>query len=181
MVVVHGLAQVTEHPILQGAVPTHLIGVRGNEYRRDTMSYINQVPVELDPRHSRHLNVADQARRGKEEGRRQEIGGRGERFDSVAQRHHELSHGFAKGLIIFDDRDQCRFRHRFNLLGPMIGACPMLVPAYNPNVSEASRQSNARGRKRWLMPSAIRLGKFCYSLGKEGCSRRRIVSRMRPF
>jgi hypothetical protein len=105
MVVIHRLAEITDHPVLQSPAPSKLIRVRSDENRWDPMSHVNQVSVELDPRHSRHLNVADQARGCRKERGCQEIGRGGERFDGVAQRGHELSHGFAKGLIVFDDRD----------------------------------------------------------------------------
>ena len=36
-----GLAEVTDHPILQGAVPSNLIRVGGDENRRDPVSRIN--------------------------------------------------------------------------------------------------------------------------------------------
>jgi hypothetical protein len=118
MFVVHGLGHVTDHPILEGALPRNLVRISGDENRRDPTARSEQVSMEFDARHSRHVNVADQARGFSEERRCQEIGCRGERFDGVPQRRHELFHGFAKGLIILDDRDQCRFRHRgFNFLG----------------------------------------------------------------
>ena len=56
--VIHGLRHITDHPILQGAVPSNLIRVSGDENCRDPMSHINQVSVKLEPRHSRHLNVS---------------------------------------------------------------------------------------------------------------------------
>ena len=86
MVVIHRLAEVTNHPILQGAVPDDLIRVGGNENRRDRVARIDEVPVELDSSHSRHVDVGDQARGFSEERRCQEIGCRRERFDGVAQR-----------------------------------------------------------------------------------------------
>jgi FixJ family two-component response regulator len=172
MFVVHGLGDITDHAFLEGALPSNLIRVSSDENRRDPMSHSNQMSMELNPRHSRHLNVGDQARRCGEERRCQKVGCRGERFDSVAQQTHEFYHGFAKGLIILDDRDQCRFRHGgFNFLGQHIPApFQCLAPACAPYVGERPRQINARSSKRWLMRSAIRLG-------KRGWSCRRIVSR----
>ena len=41
MVVIHGLAEITDHPILQGAFSSNLIRVRGDENCRDPMSHIN--------------------------------------------------------------------------------------------------------------------------------------------
>ena len=57
MVVVHWLAEVTNDPILQGAVPDDLIRVCGDEDRRDRVPRIDQMSVELEPSHSGHLNV----------------------------------------------------------------------------------------------------------------------------
>src|SRR5271168_5502090 len=76
------------------------------------MARIDEMSVELNSSHSRHLNVGDQAGGCSEERRCEEIGCRRERFDSVAHRRHELSHGFAEGLIILNDRYQSTLRHR---------------------------------------------------------------------
>ena len=77
MVVIHRLAKVTNDPILQGTVPGDLIRVCGNENRRDRVARIDEMSVELNSSHSRHLDVADQARGCSEERRCQEIGCRG--------------------------------------------------------------------------------------------------------
>jgi len=127
MLVINRLAEVTDDPTVQGASPDNLIRVCGNNDRRNRVARIDKMSVKLKSGHSRHLNVGDQARGCSEEGRCQEIGCRGEHFGSVAQRRHELSHRFAKGLIILDDRDQCTFGHRgFNFLASYhTGAVPM--------------------------------------------------------
>jgi len=160
MVVIHRLAEVTNHPIVQGAVPNNLIRVCRNEDRRDRVACIDEASVEFDASHSRHLDVGHQAGGFRQERRSQEIRCRRERFDSVAQQRDEFSHGIAKGLVILDDRDQSAFRHRGfrQFLCPTTGAaqCPALQAS--PYISEGSRQSNGRAPKRWLMPSAIRLG-----------------------
>jgi len=134
MVIVHRLGKVTNDAVLQGAIPGDRIGVCGDEDRRDRVPRFDEVFMELNARHSRHLNVGDQARGCSEEGRFQEIGCRGEHFDSVAERRHELSHRFAKGLIILDDRDQCTFGHRgFNFLASYIPApFQCTAPAWLP-------------------------------------------------
>ena len=117
--------------------------------------------MELDPAHSRHLDIGDQAC-GFSAG--EEISGNRpprKRFDRVAQQRHELSHGLAKGLIILDDRDQCTFRHcGFQQSLPAhIGAAQVPRACMQlRNVGEGSRQCNAGGPKRWLMRSTIRLG-----------------------
>jgi hypothetical protein len=117
--------------------------------------------VELNSSHSRHLDVGDQAGGFRKERRCQEIGCRGERFDSVAQQCYEFSHGFSKGLIILDNRYQWMLRHRgFHAIfsAPAIPAFPMRRACMQlHNVGERSRQSNAGARKRWFRRSAIRL------------------------
>ena len=119
MGVIYRLAEVTNDPVLQGALADDLVRVCGHEDRWNRVTRIHKVSVELDSGHSRHLNVAHHARGGSEEGRREEIGCRREHLHSVAQRRHELAHGFAEELIILDDRDQYTFRHRsLSWLGP---------------------------------------------------------------
>ena len=59
MVVIHWLTEVTNDPIPQGTPPDDLIRVCGNEDRRNRVARINQMSVELDSSHSRHLNVGD--------------------------------------------------------------------------------------------------------------------------
>ena len=61
MVVIHGLGEVADHPIFQGAVPSNLIRVRSEKNGRDPMSRMNQVSVQLNAGHPRHLDVGDQA------------------------------------------------------------------------------------------------------------------------
>lgn len=158
MVVIHRLAEVTNDSILQSTPPDDVVRVYGNEDRRNRVPCSDEMAVELKTSHSRHLNVGDQARCCCEERGCQEVGCRRERLGSVAQRAYEFSHGFSKWLIILHDRYQVIFRHRgfqatFAAL-PMRRACMPLR-----NVGEGPRQSNAGATKRWLMPSAFRLGK----------------------
>ena len=48
MVVVHRLAEVANNAILQGSISDNLIGIRSNEDRRDRVSCIDQMSVQLD-------------------------------------------------------------------------------------------------------------------------------------
>lgn len=84
MGIVYRLAEVTNDSILQSTPPDTLIRVCSKEDRRDRVTRIDETSVELDSRHSGHLNVADQTRRRRQERRGEEIGCRGKRFDSVA-------------------------------------------------------------------------------------------------
>jgi|SRR5215469_1215433 len=160
MLIIDRLAEVTNDPILESTPPDDLVRVCGNDDRGNRVSRIDEMSVELNSGHSRHVNVGDQTRGCTEERRCQEIGSRWERFDGVAQRRYELSHGFAKGLIILHDRYQRTCCHRGFQLSrgprcrrrPNRRACMQLT-----NVSEGSRQSNAGDPKQWLMRSAFRL------------------------
>ena len=62
MVVVNRLAEVTYDPVLHGTPAGDLIRVCGNEDRRNRVTRIDEMSVELNSSHSRHLNVGDQAR-----------------------------------------------------------------------------------------------------------------------
>ena len=103
MLIIHGFAKVTKHSILQGAVSSGVIRIGSDENRWNHVAPIDEMSVELNPAHSRHLNVSDQARRFGDERGFQEIGGRGKRLDRVTLHRHELLHGLAKGLIVLDD------------------------------------------------------------------------------
>ena len=106
MLLINRLTKVTNDPIVQGAGPVNVIGVGSNEDRRNRVSCIDEVSVELESGHRRHMDVSDQAGRFDETRGCEEIGCRREGLDVVAQRSHEPSHGLAKVLIILDDRDQ---------------------------------------------------------------------------
>ena len=161
MVVIDRLAEVTNDPILESTPPDDLVRVCGNDDRGHRVSCIDEMSVELNSGHSRHLNVGDQTRGCTEERRCQEIGSRWERFDGVAQRRYELFHGFAKGLIILHDRYQCTCWHRGfqpDFSGPTMRPPPNASRLHAiTNLGECWRQSNAGGPKQWLMRSAFRL------------------------
>ncbi len=101
---VNGLSKVADDPLVElaGAV----VDVGREEDRRNRVSGVDEVSVEVDSGHSRHLDVGDQAGGFNHPMGREEIGGRPESLDGVAQRPHEPSHGLAKELIIIDDRHQ---------------------------------------------------------------------------
>ena len=164
MVVVHRLGEVTKDTVLQGAFADGLIRVCGNEDGRNCVARIDEMSVELNAGHSRHLDVADQACGLRKERRCEEIGCRRERFDGVAQRRHELPHGFAKRLIILDDRYQRTFRHRrFNLPGTChTGGLPTRLSADFQRVSLMSANDRDKAMSPLsdgLPPSAIRLAR----------------------
>jgi hypothetical protein len=61
MIVVHRLAKVANNPVLKCPIPDDVIGVCGNEDCRDRVPGLDQMPVQLDSSHSRHVDVSDQA------------------------------------------------------------------------------------------------------------------------
>jgi hypothetical protein len=63
MVHIDRLAKVTNDAILQSAVPDIVIGVGCEENRRDLVPRLDEVSVEFDTGHHRHMNVSDQAGR----------------------------------------------------------------------------------------------------------------------
>jgi hypothetical protein len=103
---VNGLAKVADDPSVERAGPVGVVGVASDEDRRNRVSVIAEVSVEVDSGHSRHLDVGDQAGGLIQAMGREKIGCRRESLDRIAQRPHEPSHGLANGPIIIDDRDQ---------------------------------------------------------------------------
>jgi hypothetical protein len=103
---VNWLAKVTDDSVRQSAGPVNVIGVGSNENRRNRAARLNEMSMEFEPSHGRHVDVSDQASCFNETRGREEIGGRWESLDAVPQRPYEPSHGIAKGLIILNDREQ---------------------------------------------------------------------------
>ena len=106
MLLINWLAKVTDDSIHQSARPDVFIGVSRHEDCRNRVSSFDEVSVEFDSGHRRHMDVGDQAGRFDEMRGFEEIGWRRERLDAVAQRPDEPSHRLAKELIILNDRDQ---------------------------------------------------------------------------
>jgi len=111
MLFVNWLAQVAHDPVVQGASPVNIIGESGHENCRDRVARVEQVSLELLPRHGRHVDVGDQAGCFGEARGREKFGGRRKHLDRIAQRSHEPTHGLTKGPIIFNDRNQYFFHH----------------------------------------------------------------------
>ena len=103
---VNGLSKVADDPIRERAGPVGVVGVGRDKDGRNRVSRTGEVSIEVDSRHSRHLDVGDQAGGLAKAMGCEEIGGRAESLDSVAQRPHEPSHGLQEELIIIDDRHQ---------------------------------------------------------------------------
>ena len=161
MVVIHRLAEVTNHPIVQGAVPNNLIRVCRNEDRRDRVACIDEVSVEFDASHSRHLDVGRPSRRFQAG---EAIPGNRLPTGTFRQCSPATSRVFSwnreraghprrsRSICVSASRLPAAFSAQLRA-PPNAPPCKQL-----PNISEGSRQSNGRAPKRWLMPSAIRLG-----------------------
>jgi hypothetical protein len=103
MFLVHRLSKVANNAIPQRAGPDIIVSVGRHEDCRNRMARIHEVPVELNARHCRHVDVGDQAGGLAKTRGCEEIGGGCEGLDSMAQRSHEPSHRLTKELIIFND------------------------------------------------------------------------------
>src|SRR5947209_4154335 len=109
IIVVKRLKKVTNDPVFQSPGPSSLVGIGRNEDGWNLMPRLDQARVEFESRHSRHLDVSNQAGGIVEPAKCEKIGCRWESFDGVTQRSHESSHRPANEFIILDDRDQWRF------------------------------------------------------------------------
>jgi hypothetical protein len=137
MVVIHGLAEVADDPILQGPALVSLIGICGNKDRWDRAPRLDEISVELNASHSGHLDVGEKTVGFRQETRSQKIGGRCEDFDCVPQRPKELFQRVSKGLIVVNDRYQSTFGIAAcgQFFGPVIAALSCLAPINNCVVS----------------------------------------------
>jgi len=67
MLVIHRLGEVTNDAVLQRALADRFIRVCGNEDRRNCVARIDEISVELNAGHARHLDIGDQASRFRKE------------------------------------------------------------------------------------------------------------------
>ena len=86
MIFIHGLAKITNDPILQSAAPDVVIGVSRYENRRNLAPDIDEASVEFESGHRGHMNVSDQAGGFAKASGSEEICSRWESLDNVAQR-----------------------------------------------------------------------------------------------
>jgi len=111
MLSVNWLAQVAHDPFVQGANPVNITGESGHENCRNRVARVDEASIELEPRHDWHVDVCDQAGCFGEARGREKFGCRRKNLDSIAQRSHAPTHGFTKGPIIVNDRNQYLFHH----------------------------------------------------------------------
>src|SRR6266567_7977490 len=79
MLLINRLTKVTNDPIVQGAGAVNVIGVGSHEDRRNRVTRLDEVFIELEPGHRRHMDVSDQAGGFGETRRCEEIACRRER------------------------------------------------------------------------------------------------------
>jgi hypothetical protein len=92
MLLVNWLAKVTKDSIVQSAGPVNIIGIGSNEDRRNRVARSDEVSIELESGHRRHMDVSEQTG-GLDEARGcKEISCRRESLDSVALRSQEPFH-----------------------------------------------------------------------------------------
>src|SRR5271155_4274499 len=103
MLIINWLAKVTNDSVLQSAVSISVVGIGGNEDCGNHVAGLDELLIEFDPGHRRHMDVSDQAGCFNETGRCEEIGCRREDLDAVALGSHQSFHRLAKKLIILDD------------------------------------------------------------------------------
>src|SRR6478736_5698093 len=86
MLFIHWLTKVTDDPVIQGAGPVNIIGVGCYEDCRYRVVRLDEVSVERDPGHRRHVDVGDQAGCFGETRGSEEIGRRCKSLGGIAQR-----------------------------------------------------------------------------------------------
>ena len=70
------------------------------------LALADQVALQLDPAHSRHLDVRDQARRLVDASETQEFLGRRKRMRDKPMQAHKLRRRDADGLVVIDNRNR---------------------------------------------------------------------------
>lgn len=133
MLFIHRLTKITNDPVGQGAGAVGVIGISSDEDCGNGSPHVGEVPIKLDPRHRRHINVSDQASCFTETRGGKEIGGRWKNLDGMAQRPQESAHRLAKEPIIFNDRNQLLVHHA----------------AFGSSLESAVRAAQQRRRSAW--------------------------------
>ena len=178
MVVIHRLAEVTNHPILQGAVPNNLVRVCRNEDRRDRVACIDEVSVEFDARSFQASGRRSPSRWFQAE---EAIPRNRPPTGTLRQCSPATSRVFSWNSRKGWSSSTIEINLGFGIAASGSFSAPLRAPPNAPPciatryISEGSRQSNGRAPKRWLMPLGYRLR---YGMG---CSCRRIVSRLKAI
>src|SRR5438128_866825 len=96
----------------QGSRAQLLVSVRGDENDRYDPMARHQAALQLEPAHSRHAHVEDQAVRLMRAIRAQELLGRSKRLHSKPDGPEQPPHRLTYGFVVVDDRDEREVRHR---------------------------------------------------------------------
>ena len=152
VLLINGLAKITNDPFAQGADPGFVILVGSYQDRWNREAQIGEMSMELGAGHPRHLDVGNQAGGFDETWGRKEIGRRWEYLDGVAQRPHQPFHRLAKELIILNNRDQYRFRHRASRQSARTRHNDSALAAARElhSFRQEDRRSNPRVTKLWF-------------------------------
>src|SRR5262245_7341251 len=156
MLFINWLAKITDHPIVQGTSPVNVIGIGSHEDCGNRVPCLDEVVVEFEPGHRRHVDIGDQAGRfGKTRGC-EEIRRRWKSLDGIAQGPHEPSHGFATEPIIFNDRNQWHVRRAApgSSLAPTMRAPLTMSSAPHRVCAKNAPDAMPVPRKLWLISGA---------------------------
>src|SRR6266436_7489697 len=63
MIIIHWLTKITDDPIVQGACPISVVRVGSNEDCGNRVPCVDQMSVQFEPSHGRHMDISDQAGR----------------------------------------------------------------------------------------------------------------------
>jgi hypothetical protein len=100
---IEGLGQETGRPRLRSSRASALDGEGRDENERHAVSLGQQVGLQLDTAHCRHLHICYHTRGVIQVGRPQELFGRRECMDDVPKRPHEIVGRGANGSVIVND------------------------------------------------------------------------------
>ena len=100
---VEGLGQETGRPRLRSSRASALDGEGRDENERRAVSLGQQVGLQLDTAHCRHLHICYHTRGVIQVGRSQELFGRRECMDDVPKRPHEIVGRGANGSVIVNN------------------------------------------------------------------------------
>jgi hypothetical protein len=147
------LGKIAKDPILQGTDAVRLVGVGGDQDRRNRVTLISKASVEFKTGNRRHMDVSDQAVGFREMPRNKEFVCRREGSDAVVERPQKPLHRFAKESIIIDNGDKGCLRHiGHQKLSKNVRAAEDRCPKERGN-PQTCRRSNGSARKFWFMPA----------------------------
>ena len=148
---INWLAKVTNGPVVQGAGPLNVIRVGSNEDRRNGVPDFDEVSVEFDSGHGRHMDVGDQASRFDETRGCEEIGRGGKSFDGEAQGPISLRMDSRKNRLssTTETNDAFGIRPRSSLV-PAIRVLQQCRRARTVSCATECPQAMPGPPKRWL-------------------------------